>query len=299
MRRALISLAVVATLLTSACEAQMGHGQASSGKSAVAAVPGAVGSSSASQAKQGELSNEAPFSEPAITGKIVDAVTQQPIAGAFVYGFYATYGGGTLAGGSKMGQHVKSFLAVTDGNGVYRLESWSTGNQPISGTRGTKFPMMAIYKPGYDLWFDQMSTIAQYRPKSGVAGTEVEIRDGVRDWTKYPHRLVPLSKEQDRYAALSNSSYPMMMAGECGWEVYAPLLLAQHNELKDWYKRNAPSGYLKADGYPNGAMARPPEFQRIDMSFESAVDSLIRMSKSNGAIQKCKDPRQVFIGKQN
>ena len=59
------------------------------------------------------------FSEPAVTGKIIDAQTKLPIQGALIYGFYATRGGGTLAGGSKFGEHVKSFETETDANGIF------------------------------------------------------------------------------------------------------------------------------------------------------------------------------------
>jgi hypothetical protein len=183
---------------------------------------------------------------------------------------------------------------VTDANGQYRLEGWSTGNQPISGTRGTKFPMMAIYKPGYDLWFDQMSTIAQYRPKSGIAGTEVEIRDGVHDWTKYPHRLVPINKETDRYAALSNSNYPMMMVGECGWEVYAPLLVAQHNEWKRWYRANVPAEHLNVSGYPKVTFPIS-QIAPLGGADPTLVDKLIS-TYTSAASNNCGDPRLLFSG---
>ena len=233
------------------------------------------------------------YSEPTVIGKIIDAETKLPIQGAMIYGFYAT-SSGTLAGGSKLGEHVKSFEVTTDANGQFKLEAWSTGERKVGGLPNGKFPMLAIYKPGYQLWFDHMDSIKQYRPKSGVEGTEAVRTETSIDWSAYPHRLTPAKTEAARYEALSNSGVPMMMVGACGWEAYAGTLLAQHDELKDWYRRNAPSEYLKADGYPNGAMARPVALQRIDMVFESSVDRLLRIAKESGNTSKCADPRKVF-----
>jgi hypothetical protein len=277
---------IACTLLMSACEAQ---------KPPITEVQKPPNTANASlKPAPLNLPNTAPFSEPAITGKIVDAQTKLPIQGAFVYGFYATHGGGTVAGGSKPGEPVKSFLAVTDANGVYTLDAWSTGDRQVGGTRGTKFPVIGIYKPGYDLWSDQMSTIAQYRPKSGVAGTEVEIKDSVRDWTKFPHLLVPLTKEIDRYNALDDSSRIMMIFGECGWEVYAPLLLAQHDELKDWYKRNVPFEMIDKNGYVRGTGPLPKNVQQLSLVFKTSVDRLLEKTRIES---KCSDPRAVFKDK--
>jgi hypothetical protein len=303
-----LALICASTLLVSACEAQKPAASAADSNlpkraetSATTAVQNDKQINVSSSITWPKPKPEQPppagqprFSEPAITGKIIDAQTKQPIEGAFVYGFYATHGGGTLAGGSKPGEPVKSFLAVTDANGVYKLDAWDTGTRQIGGTRGTKFPVIGIYKPGYDLWSDQMSTIAQYRPKSGVAGTEVEIKDGVRDWTKFPHLLVPLTKELDRYNALDNSNQIMMMIGECGWETYAPLLLAQHHEKKDILKRNLPPEQLDKAGY--GKSGYFPEQRWLNsITVRSGVDRLISRFESGEKDKwRCADPTKLF-----
>jgi hypothetical protein len=272
-----LAFAVCTTLLVSACNAQK---------------PTATPSSQ---------SNAAPpskplFSEPAVRGKIVDAVTQQPIQGVIVYGFYATTGGGTLAGGSKFGQHVKSFETETDANGVFTLAAWDTGKRPISGTMGNKFPMLGFYKPGYDLWYDNLSSIAQYRPKSGIAGTEVEIKDGVRDWTKFPHRLVPLTTERDRFSALDDSGTMMMIDGECGWEAYAKLLLVRHNELREWMRRNIPPERIKADGTFKSGFVPPfgVTFGTEKLFLPTTVEALIHRYNSNMTTWRCANPNDRF-----
>lgn len=236
------------------------------------------------------------FSEPAVRGKIVDAVTLQPIQGVMVYGFYATTGGGTLAGGSKFGQHVKSFETETDANGVFTLAAWDTGTRPISGTMGSKFPMFGFYKPGYDLWYDNLSSIAQYRPKSGIAGTEVEVKDGVRDWTTFPHRLVPLTTERDRFSALDDSRVMMMFEGECGWEAYAKLLLVQHNELREWMRRNIPPERIRANGTLGPQFALPPgiTFGSEMLSRPTSVEALINRYNSDKTVWRCASPSDRF-----
>lgn len=247
-------------------------------------------------ALEAPASRTAPFSEPAVTAKIIDAVTGQPLAGVMVYGFYATSGGGTLAGGSKFGQHVKSFETATDANGVFRLEAWDTGNREINGQRGNKFPLLAFYKPGYDLWYDHLSSITDYRPKSGIAGTQAEIREGVRDWTKYPHRMVPLSSERDRYSALEDSGVAMMFEGECGWEAYARTLLVQHDEFKRWIQSVIPPGQIDADGYGKGSYFHPDH--RINgYSTRTQVDRLKKARATHTAEWKCSDPSRIFADK--
>jgi hypothetical protein len=307
-----LALICASTLLVSACEAQKPAASAVDSNlpkraetSATTAVQNgkqpdvSANNVSKKSATASPLNNGQPlFSEPAVIGKIIDAQTKQPIEGALVYGFYATHGGGTLAGGSKFGEHVKSFEVETDANGLFKLEAWNTGDRTISGTIGTKFPMMAIYKPGYDLWFDQMSGIKQYRPKSGIAGTEVAIQaDGTRDWMKYPHQLVPLTSERDRYEALDNSARMMMFQGECGWEAYAKTLLAQHNELKDWYKRNLPSDAIDGNGYMKGTAQKPQQFRALSMVFQTSVDQLIKAWSTSGKQTNCASPAKVFEAK--
>ena len=241
------------------------------------------------------------FSEPAVRGKIVDAVTQQPIQGVIVYGFYATTGGGTLAGGSKFGQHVKSFETETDASGVFTLPAWDTGTRVISGTMGNKFPMIGFYKPGYDLWYDNLSSIAQYRPKSGIAGTEVEIKDGVRDWTKFPHRLPRITNERDRYSALDDSGRMMMFEGECGWEAYAKLLMVQHVETINAKRRLIPADRRKADdmpkdAYPLGAKNRTPDAIEIEKTLirPAPLHRLRDSVKATGSTWKCRNPEDLL-----
>jgi hypothetical protein len=225
------AVTLFAATMLSACNAQSPGGSSATGTPPTAAAP--------------------LYREPAITGKIVDKHTLQPIAGVFVYGYYITFGGGTRAGGSRIGEAVRSFLTQTDVNGVWRLDAWDTGTREIGGVMGTKFPVLTFYKPGYDLWSDQLIGIKQYRPKSDDPDKKVTVHlDGTLDWTQFEHRMVAATTAGDRANALYNSQTLKMMAiGDCWWELNAPLLLAQHNEKKEILRREIPAKFLDADGY--------------------------------------------------
>lgn len=234
------------------------------------------------------------YDEPAVRGKIVDAVTKQPIQGVMIYGFYAT-SNGTLAGGKTFGEHVKSFEAETDANGVFTLPAWDTGDRAIKGEVTQSFPVIAIYKPGYDLWNDTMSSIRQWKPKSGIVGTEVEIKDGVRDWTKYPHQLFPITKEYDRYESLSSGSRMIGMVGECGWESYVKTLLVMHNERKAMIKQYVLLENIDQDGYiKEGKPRTNPHVEYLTHTF---VDRVIQQFNESSNAWKCANPKTKFAEK--
>jgi hypothetical protein len=242
------------------------------------------------------------FREPAITGKIVDKHTLQPIAGVFVYGYYITFGGGTRAGGSRIGEGVKSFLTQTDASGVWRLDAWDTGTREIGGVMGTKFPVLTFYKPDYDLWSDQLIGIKQYRPKSDDPDKKVTVRsDGTLDWTQFEHRMVAATTAGDRAIALRESQILKMMAmGDCGWESLAPLLLAQHNELKGILRREIPAEFLDADGYQTTVQGHPTGFShphpglRGGGETRTTVDNLRTAARVAGAAWGCAQPDVIF-----
>lgn len=236
------------------------------------------------------------YVEPTLTGKIIDAETRQPINGAFVYGQYST-STGTLAGGRKFGEAVKSFLVQTDANGEFRLEGWNSGERQIGGLAGDRFPYIGIYKPGYDMRFDRLNTIAQWRPKTDDSNAHVTVSNGEHDWRAYPYLLKPAKGESARYFALDISSAPMLMIGECGWEVYAPLLLAQHTEWLGILKRTFPAEYLTAAGRSKGTYNHPDLTLRANQTQETAVDRILQRAIEQGSGWKCMNPATVFGAK--
>jgi hypothetical protein len=270
MDRILIT-AISALLLLSACEAQK--------PSASATVPAKAQS----------------LSEPALIGKVIDEVTKRPIQGALIYGHYATTSG-TLAGGTKFGALIKSFEVVTDANGDFKLEAWSVtdaGGPNTAATIGNKFPVIAVWKPGYALEVQQLSGIAQFRSRSNVSGGgEVKISKDLVDWSAFPYELKPVSSELDRYDALNDASYPMMMAGECGWESYSRVLLAQHNELKNMIKQYVPNSHIDADGYIQSG--RPRTNPHVEYLRRTSVDRLLKAYRDSGSDGVCANPNEVF-----
>ena len=249
------------------------------------------------------------FVEPALRAKIVDEISKQPVEGAAVYGYYAAQQG-SLGGGKGLVDVVRSFETPTDANGQFELPAWNSGDKSIDGDAISLFPMIMIYKPGYEVMHQNLKSIKEWRSVNRIEGSKVEIKDSgnLYDWTKYPHVLRPLEKAQQvgpstglslellRYWALSDSSRGMMSVGECGWENYKTLLLMQHREWKEFLKRNVPSEYLDKDGYFRGNFYHPDLNLRSVLHGKSALDNLRTKFAENQTLWKCTNPNAVFAG---
>ena len=233
------------------------------------------------------------YVEPTLIAKIIDVETAQPVQGAFIYGYYAT-SEGTLAGGTKGGEHVKSFMVQTDASGVFRLEGFDTGARLIGGERRGRFPSISIYKPGYDLELTGFDTIDQWGSNSRQPGASATRSASIVDWSAYPYTLRPIKSEQQRYNALDGAGRSIWMEGECGWETYAPLLLAMHNELKDWYAKNLPKSELATSGYPKPNARIPDEWRPANVMFSSVADTITKQFLITKNTWKCKNPTSAF-----
>jgi hypothetical protein len=231
------------------------------------------------------------YSEPGLRGKIVDGVTQKPLEGAMVYGYYATQKG-SLGGGKQLVELVRSFETATDANGVFTLPAWDTGDRPVKGEALTLFPMLMFYMPGYDTWHNNFRSIKQWDPKSGVDGTDYELKDGVYDWTKYPHRMMPANNERDRYFALNDAAIGMQFIGECGWEAYAKTLFVMHNEKKNMIREFVPADGIDESGYAKGNYSsKDPHVSYVG---ETLVDRLLVKFATSPSTWRCASPVTVF-----
>lgn len=258
-----------------------------------------AGSTPTNSAISTPLGDGRKYSEPALIGRVIDAETKLPVKGALIYGFYAT-AKGSLAGGSQFVEAVRSFEAETDVNGQFKLDAWDTGDRPIKGEPGSNFPMIAIYKPGYEFAHQNLQSIKEWRPKSSVSGT-AERRDTAFDWTKTPYELSPLKTEKDRYEALTNSGVAMMMIGDCGWEAYRHVLLAQHAEIINMKRRLIPSDRRKLDdmprdSYPLGVNNRTPDTVALEgMLINPAPLHRLRDSfKNSSGKWACSNPESLL-----
>ena len=273
------AFALSATLLVSACEAQKPVA-----KAAAVAVP------------QANPAQGFRWSEPALIGKIVDADTGLPLKGAFVYGHYAT-STGTRAGGSKFGEHVKSFAVETNAEGIFKLEAWDTGDRLIQGERRGKFPLIEVYKPGYSADMQNLDSIRDFTTLSRVnVAVQPVITQTLLDWTNRPYELKPMKTERARFEALDLSGYSMMFDGECGWELYSGLLLARHTELRDWMRRNIPPEQIRADGTFKSGFA--PPFDIIfgtEMLFRpTTAEALLNRYNSDKTTWRCANQNDRF-----
>jgi hypothetical protein len=232
------------------------------------------------------------YVEPTVIGRIVDKETKKPIQGAFIYGFYAT-STDKVMGGRKFGEAVKSFMVQTDANGMFRIEGWKS--ERVSGNTNRDSPALGIYKPGYKVFLDSgYKSIRQWIPPASGADDAYKRADHADpiDWTNYPFELTPATSERERYNALSSSNRVIMMTGECGWEVYAPLLLAQHNELKQMIKRTVAQELIDDEGYLKSGQPHP--VQSANFLQRTSVDSLKKEYAKNTAGWKCRIPTQLF-----
>jgi hypothetical protein len=165
-----------------------------------------------------------------------------------------------------------------------------------------------IYKPGYEVTHQNLKTIREWQSATPMNGAKVEIKDSgqLYDWSKYPHVLRPVEKQQQtsfskglpietlRYFALSDSSRGMMNVGECGWEAYSKLLMVQHNELKRMIRETIPAGDIDSDGYLKSGRGNP--VRSANFLARSGVDVLRKTYSQKVPTWTCKDPTIVFAG---
>jgi hypothetical protein len=307
--RGLLAAGLAALLLT-ACQAQ---------KPSVAG--GGVASASAA-VKPGEARA---YAEPALIGKVIDQFTKQPLKDAYVYGYYAT-SGGTLAGGSVPQESVRGFAAVTDGDGVFKLEAWDSGGRKISGVSWGTFPVLTVWKPGYAPEFLALNSITEWRPRERgdlavwqakvarkedpLAGYVPPVADtsqpNTLDWRARGFQLKPISMDENgqpiadkafvelqRYNAISDVLRGMRFVGECGWEPYAKVLLAQHDELKRWVAAVVPIEHRDSDGYGLSSWGHPDPMIR-GYAGRSFVDRLKIQHQNDLSNWKCANPSNVF-----
>ncbi|MCZ2134363.1 MAG: carboxypeptidase-like regulatory domain-containing protein [Burkholderiales bacterium] len=235
-----------------------------------------------------------PVSEPALLGRVIDHQTRQPIAGAFVYGHYAS-ATGKLGGGSQFGELVRSFATQSDAQGYFQLDAWDSGNRTIPGERRGKFPAITIWKPGYEVSMQGLNSIREWYPANRSASTSAKPKVTVNaiDWRDSPTELKPATSEQERYLDLTLSDRAIMFDGECGWETYAPLLRAQHEEWMRWYRAAIPPEHLDANGYPKSSY----RYDRIaiwGVSKPTVVDQLTEERARASTNWKCSEPSKYF-----
>jgi len=263
------------------------------------------------------------YSEPALIGKVIDQFTKLPLKDAYVYGYYAT-SGGTLAGGSVPQESVRSFAAVTDGDGVFKLEAWDSGSRKISGTSWGTFPVLTVWKPGYEPSFLGLNSLREWRPRERnnrsydfakkedpLAGYVPPVADttapNTLDWRTRGFQLKPVSMDESgkpiadptfvelqRYNAISDVLRGMRFVGECGWEPYAKVLLAQHEEWKSFLKQNIPAEKLDSKGYPSPYFIHPDPALANVLGAKTTLDTYASQYAKNPASWKCSNPNNLI-----
>jgi hypothetical protein len=276
----LVALTAVAQL--AACDAQR------------PAATGATTTSVHSAATPAKKS--AQFSEPAVTGLMLDADTQKPIAGVVIFGHYATVQG-SVAGGESIAQVLHTFEVETDANGSFTIPAWDSGDQAIKGEPRSRFPMIGFYKDGYAFTYKNLQSLRHWVPSNKASTQDVTIKDNVYDWRAKPHLMTAVSSEKERYRALIDSRDGLVSVGECGWEKNVKFLMAQHLAWKDWYQRNIPAEQTDGRGYPKVGF-RHDQIASWGISSPTTVDRLLNEFDQNKSQFKCANPNTVFVSRQ-
>jgi hypothetical protein len=147
-------------------------------------------------------------------GRVIDAVTKEPIAGAVVVATWAEEMA-TPTGATSRLKDVKEVL--TDKNGYWEIEGAKgryMGDATaivsfLTGTYYTKPPEFIIFKPGYCSWpkgFDIEACSGRLKPEGDNKFTKQEIVE-----------LPVLTKKEDRLRALPN---PIHKDGDTKKEFY-------------------------------------------------------------------------------
>jgi hypothetical protein len=215
------------------------------------------------------------YDEPGIRGKIVDAETKQPIAGAIVYGYYATVEG-NLGGGERVKEVLRSFEVVSDANGSFEIAPWRLEKRLAKGVARNQFPVMGIYKGGYQAYGKRLESLRYWGPASHLPTTPMTPVNNIFDHSARPHELKKAANEKARYSALIDAGDALAYADSdapCGWEKHTALLLEMHNEWKEFLKRNIPPDGLDARGYKKSSYSHPNRDWML--SNKSALDRLI------------------------
>jgi hypothetical protein len=240
------------------------------------------------------------FEEPGLRGKLIDATTLKPVSGAIVYGYYAT-AEGSLAGGETIKRIPHVFEVESDANGVFDIPPWKSDWAITRGEPRQRFPSIAIYKDGYKLDLQNLSTIADWVSQTDQSGAPVKANN-VIDWTATPSKLKPVTTELERYNALNNSNAAYAEKGECGWEQHAKLLMAQHVANISLKRRLIPidrrtANDMPKDAYPLGTANRTQDSISIEAVLVNPAPLHILRDAAKAAGHKwtCSDPEKLLL----
>ena len=156
--------------------------------------------------------------------------------------------------------------------------------------------MIVVYKPGYQTDLRGLNSVAQWYPNtsSSTARPRLAAKGGNVDWSDYPHELVPVETDAERYHQLRAAGVGIALGSDCAWETYAPVLLAQHHELKQLIRRSVAPTDLDDDGYLRSGKPHPMPF--VDFLARSSVDRLIAQYRNSTTKWNCANPIKIFEG---
>lgn len=167
------------------------------------------------------------YSGEAVYGKVVDAVSGKPVAGAIVIGINelrAPYGleGHIIAGN----MHIEE--VVTDAEGHYRLPAW--GPKPRVGKTylDHEGPKLLVYKNGYELY-----TYISFFEGDRFSPVQTSyLNDKTLELKRFQGDLEAYTLNLSQVAVMLDSVLdPVFGAGNCGW-LATPRIILELDRLK-------------------------------------------------------------------
>lgn len=161
-----------------------------------------------------------------IRGKIVDAVTKQPLAGVNVMVTWSVY--------SVTHKHFEGYLevkeAVTNEKGEFLIEGWGLTENPFSGALTDDEPKMLIFKPWY-----QEKYLSNSPPDFSKAYDEIAPEQLGFYWDNKTIDLKPVD-DHEKYVAFIGSLQTALIdiyhGKACDWTKAPRMILATSQFFK-------------------------------------------------------------------
>lgn len=161
------------------------------------------------------------YSGEAVYGKVVDAGTGEPLAGAIVIGFYELNRPYSMEGGIIAG-HMHIEEVMTDAEGEYALSAWGPKPRPGDAYLDQKGPLLVIYRKGYHVFTNPSLIEDRYNPvqTSYYSGRTIKLERFKGDLEAYGmmFSVVPMILD-----ALFN---PYFGARNCPWRQIPRMMVA-------------------------------------------------------------------------
>ncbi len=167
------------------------------------------------------------YAGEAINGKVVDADTGKPLAGAIVIGLYELSAPYSLEGSIVAG-HIHVEEVLTDGYGNYLLAAWGPKSRYGDSYLNRDGPLIIIYKNGY-----QLSTNNNSFSDSRYNAIQTSFyKERTIELKRFEWGLDAYARHLSQIAVVLDSLLdPLFGARDCAWKA-VPAIMLELDRLK-------------------------------------------------------------------